>query len=275
VRFRFSVLSVLVASVTGVRPFDEVPLPGASGVEVFASLSARLGRVVPDPLARLLRTELLWHLEPPPGTRNWLRKPLSQEVVTTTLLSFVGPDGPRDALSTLGLRVDAFASKQGRPLEALPAAIRSGDETARQVLADEYEERGLAAQAEWLRLESELQTARAGRQAALLQRLSVLRPTLPATFLAEVSRPTVEGCPIRFGLKCPRQWADLERTTDAERRYCATCDALVHFVHDAEAARSAARLGRCVAIAPTADRRDEGLIEMGMPLVPQWDVLDP
>ncbi|MDX2013722.1 MAG: hypothetical protein SFW67_26240 [Myxococcaceae bacterium] len=272
-RFNFGVMAALFTCLTGQRPFDEAPAPGAAGAPVFAELVRRLGSTVPEPLARLLRTELLWHLEPAPGARHWLRKPLSREAVRSTLLSFVGDAGPQDSLATLGLRVEAALSKQAQPdVPALTTAVQAGDEASRLVLADAYEERGQPNEAEWLRLESRVQRAAPREASSLLRRLAELRPLLPARFIAEVSRAPVEGCSVRFGLKCPRRWEELERTEMPEQRYCAMCDAPVFFVLSAEAAREAGRAGRCVAVAATAREPDGSGIDMGMPLVPEFDL---
>lgn len=275
-RFNFGVMAVLFTCLTGQRPFDEAPAPGAPGAPVFAELVRRLGSAVPDPVARLLRTELLWHLEPAPGARHWLRKPLSRETVISTLLSFLGDAGPGEPLAVLGLRVEGVLSKQP-PLNVagLTTSVQAGDEPSRLVLADAYEERGQNDEAEWLRLESRVQRASRREASALLGRLAELRTRLPAQFIAEVSRAPVDGCAVRFGLKCPRRWEELERTENAERRYCAMCDAPVFFVPSVEAAREAGRAGRCVAIAPAASTTDdEPVIEMGMPLLPEFQPLD-
>ncbi|MCU0699824.1 MAG: hypothetical protein MUC96_25235 [Myxococcaceae bacterium] len=272
-RFNFGVMAVLFTCLTGQRPFDEAPAPGTTVAPVFAEFMRRLGSNVVEPVARLLRTELLWHLEPAPGARHWLRKPLSREAVSSTLLSFVGDPGPSESLALLGLRVEAVLAKRTAPSVAgLTTAVQAGDESSRLVLADAYEERGQPDEAEWLRLESRLQRASRREASQLLNRLSELRARLPARFIAEVSRAPLDGCSVRFGLKCPRRWEELEHTEAPERRYCATCDAPVFFVQSVEAAREAGRAGRCVAIAPSGDHRgDDSLIEMGMPLVPEFE----
>lgn len=272
-RFRFGVLSILFACVTGRRPFEVAPPPGTSGSDAFQSLVSHMGDRFPDGLARLLRTELLWHLEPSPGARHWLKKPLSPEVVHTTLLEFVGEHGPHDTLSALGLRVEAVVSR--RPISsviALTASVRGGDDGARQVLADAYEERGQLDEAEWLRLESALQDRPGRRETKLLKRLAELRARLPSRFIAEVSRASIDRCQVRFGLKCPRRWDELERTEDPERRFCTMCDSPVFFVQSVDAARQAARAGQCIALAPAPEgESDERVIEMGMPVLPEWD----
>lgn len=275
-RFNFGVMAVLFTCLTGQRPFDEAPAPGAPGAPVFAELVRRLGPAVPEQLARLLRTELLWHLEPAPGGRHWLRKPLTREAVSSTLLSFVGDAGPGESLALLGLRVEAALSKQpALDVAGLTTAVRAGDEPSRLVLADAYEERGQRDEAEWLRLESSVQQARRRERAKLLPQLAELRTRLPSRFIAEVSRAPVEGCSVRFGFKCPREWEELERTETPERRYCSMCDAPVFFVTSVEAAREAGRAGRCVAIAPAQGvPDDEAVIEMGMPLMTEFEPLE-
>lgn len=266
--YDFAVAALLFACLTGERPFDTAPAVGAPGAVHLSAISSRLASVAPPSLARVLRNELLWHLEPAAGARHWLKRSLGRDAFKTSLLQVLGESGPRDPLALLALRVEALATRQPPRVATLTASVRSGDEAARLVLADAYEERGQPDEAEWLRLESLFQHGirDAARERSVVSRLTELRTKLPAHFLAEVSRPAFSGCPVRFGLRCSRRWDDLERTAEVARRYCSTCDTSVQFVIDREAAREAARTGQCVAVAPHFEV-STAFVEMGMPIV--------
>lgn len=276
-RLTFTMAAIVVASVTGRRPFEQaVPAPGSSGAAAFNALVSSLGPEVPDKLGRILRNQLLWHLEPAPGQRSWLRRPLRREVMATTLLEFVGRDGPQAAMEALGLRVESVLEKRKRtPLSAALAAVKAADEPSREVLADAYEENGQFDEAEWLRLEGGVRAGSWRREPTSMKRLAELRTRLTPKFIAEVSRPPLDGCPVRFGFQCPRRWDELERTPNANERFCTTCDSSVFFVHTVEAARDAARRGQCIAIAPSIDTSpSDDVVMMGMPLSEDTELIE-
>jgi hypothetical protein len=120
----------------------------------------------------------------------------------------------------------------------------------------------------WIRLELRL---RDDADSAVLAKLRALRPALSTTFLASVSRPITEGCPVRFGLKCSMQWADLQPTVDPLRRFCGQCGQDVLYVDSIDAARFAANRGQCIAVDLAVDRHEGDLREpemLGLPVMP-------
>jgi hypothetical protein len=73
-------------------------------------------------------------------------------------------------------------------------------------------------------------------------------------FMASVARPAVEGCPIRFGFKCPLLWDALRRTGRDEIRHCRGCRQDVHFCRTLDEAQLLSRQGVCVALDPSLVR---------------------
>lgn len=142
---------------------------------------------------------------------------------------------------------------------AILKAIAKGDESARLVYADLLEERGLGHQARWLRLESQVQTVTGPARDDALKALRPLRELAGREFLATVARPALEGCPVRFGFRCPMKWGELTPTSDPVVRYCAGCDSPVTFFDSLELARRASAEGKCVAIEPSVERNDGDL----------------
>lgn len=142
---------------------------------------------------------------------------------------------------------------------AIVEAIAKGDESARLVYADLLEERGLGHQARWLRLESQAQTVTGPARDDALKALRPLRELVGREFLATVARPALEGCPVRFGFRCPMKWAELTPTSDPVVRYCAGCDSPVTFFDSLELARHASAEGKCVAIDPSVERHEGDL----------------
>jgi uncharacterized protein (TIGR02996 family) len=149
----------------------------------------------------------------------------------------------------------------------LLAAIASGDESARLVYADVLEERGLVDHARWVRLESAVQQAEGARRLELVGELAVLREVVGRDFLATIARPALEGCPVRFGFRCPLRWESLERTAVAHVRHCAACDSTVEYFDSLEAAQRAAVRGQCVAVDVSVTRYEADLLEAPRPMV--------
>lgn len=142
---------------------------------------------------------------------------------------------------------------------AIVEAIANGDESARFVYADLLEERGLGDHARWLRSESRVQTLTGQERDVLLQELAALRGRVGREFLATVARPALEGCPVRFGFRCPMTWQGLTPTADPLVRHCAGCDSPVTFFDSLDQAQAAAAQGKCVAIDLSAERHDGDL----------------
>lgn len=55
----------------------------------------------------------------------------------------------------------------------------------------------------------------------------------------------IVNCDFRF--KCPNQWNELEATTEANRRFCNSCERSVYFVNSNEELKKAYLDGLCVA----------------------------
>lgn len=139
-------------------------------------------------------------------------------------------------------------------------AIARGDESSRLVYADLLEERGLGPHARWLRLESRVQTMTTGPERnAALNELRDLRQLVGREFLATIARPALEGCPVRFGFRCPMTWAELTPTSDPVVRHCSGCDSPVTFFDTLREAQEAAALGQCVAIDLSVERHEGDL----------------
>ncbi len=137
--------------------------------------------------------------------------------------------------------------------------MKPGDEVARLVYADWLEEHGKPDEASWLRLESRIRFPAGDELNAALLELSVLSDKVGIQFMGSVARPAVEGCPIRFGFKCPLTWASMKRTEREDVRHCAACRQDVHFVRTIDEARDVALRGGCVALDPSLVRTDEDL----------------
>ncbi|MDP1824163.1 MAG: TIGR02996 domain-containing protein [Archangium sp.] len=143
------------------------------------------------------------------------------------------------------------------PLPPPPPArtpLAPGDEGARLVYADWLEERGKPDEASWLRQESALRSLEGAALEAALLRLRELSAKVGTDFMASVARPAVEGCPIRFGFKCPLKWEAMQRTAREELRHCAGCRQDVHFCRTLDEAQQLSRQGACVALDPSLVR---------------------
>jgi uncharacterized protein (TIGR02996 family) len=157
-----------------------------------------------------------------------------------------------------------------RALLANPA-----DDAARMVYADWLDERGddeSRAKAQFLRVTVRLMgpIQRPGWRAARRRELHDLAQTLPAAWLAVVSRPRVESCPaakakaaerenvteqelwerygIRFNVVCDRRWDELTATADPKVRHCDGCQKDVHYCDTVDEAKYRAWAGGCVAV---------------------------
>ena len=73
-----------------------------------------------------------------------------------------------------------------------------------------------------------------------------------------------------FSYRCPRDWAALAPTANADIRHCGTCAREVYLCHDAEQLVKHTRAGHCVAILQEDTERGERLL-LGMPRSPVGD----
>lgn len=131
-------------------------------------------------------------------------------------------------------------------------AIRSDDTDAtRQVLCDVLEEAGAVAEAEYVRLELELQgfgDVEAPRFLDGVRRLRALSSVVGPTFRYLVGRD-IAGCSgVRWAFRCPRAWDELRETDSATERVCTTCRQVVVQVTDEAAALRLAREGVCASV---------------------------
>ncbi len=160
-----------------------------------------------------------------------LELPGSQEPPSSTLPFVVR--APGGSLEVVLFRADDVRGRvvpSPRVLKAIEA-VRSDDTSAtRQVLCDVLEEVGAVAEAEYVRLELELQGH--GDVAAPVfldgvRRLRALSSVVGPTFRYLVGRD-VPGCAgVRWEFRCPRPWHELVKTTQATERVCSTCRQLV------------------------------------------------
>lgn len=254
----FSVCSVLFAAATSRAPF-------AADSEVAALMAIREGAMVgtletlrpefPPSFAQLVHRGL--EVEPH-------RRIESLQALRGALVPFTGGlEVAREAFLERAFRVAppklVVAPETGDDA-AIVSAIANGDESARLVYADLLEERGLGDHARWLRAESRIQATPNGpdRDVALRE-LRALRELVGREFLAAVARPAIEGCPVRFGFRCPLKWEALTVTSDPAVRHCAGCDSPVTFFDSLEAAQLAAAQGKCVAIDLSVERHEGDL----------------
>ena len=168
--------------------------------------------------------------------------------------------GDFDAVAFAKLLDPGFAAMPPLPPEPPPRTpLTPGDEGARLVYADWLEEHGKATEARWLRQESALRSLEGAALEQPLRELRALSAQVGTEFMASVARPAVEGCPIRFGFKCPLRWDALRRTENDEVRHCAGCRQDVHFCRTLEQAQELAERGACVALDPSLVRREGDL----------------
>ena len=216
---------------------DAVELSGL-GLEVFgASVSARGGgHVVLLPSDPRVRLEVPGEREPASFTIPFL--------VTA----------PGGVLEVVLFRVDdarAPVAPSPRVLKAIDAIRVDDTEATRQVLCDVLEEAGTVAEAEYVRLELELQgfgEVEAPRFLDGVRRLRALSSAVGPTFRYLVGRD-IAGCSgVRWAFRCPRAWDEMLKTDSATERICSTCRQVVVQVIDEAAALGLAREGVCASV---------------------------
>lgn len=208
------------------------------GLEVFgASVSARgVGHVVLLPGDPRVQLEVRDEREPASLTVPFL--------VTV----------PGGVLEVVLFRVDDARARvlpSARVVNAIDA-IRSDDtEATRQVLCDVLEEVGAVAEAEYVRLELELQgfgDVEAPRFLDGVRRLRALSSVVGPTFRYLVGRD-IAGCSgVRWAFRCPRAWDEMLQTDSATERVCSTCRQVVVQVTNEAAALRLAREGVCASV---------------------------
>lgn len=131
-------------------------------------------------------------------------------------------------------------------------AVRARDEdTTRVVLGDVLEESGAIAEAEYVRLELDLQRQSPSGAGFIegVRRLRALSSVVGPTFRYLVGRD-IAGCSgVRWAFRCPTTWAELTPTNVGSERVCQTCRQLVVQVESETDARALARDGICTSMA--------------------------
>ena len=148
----------------------------------------------------------------------------------------------------------------------LLAAIEGGDDSARLVYADWLEQRGDLPRASFLRVQHALMTT-ARETPAFHEGTAALRALAPALELQwrqRLARPVVEGCDGGFEVPCVRDWAQLTRTERPDVRHCDGCSKLVYYSATLHQAIAHARIGRCVAVDVSQQRRPYDLAPLIM-----------
>ena len=167
------------------------------------------------------------------------------------------------------------------PLDSEPPCAQERDFLAKlpydedalgAVYADWLEERDRTHEAAFLRLRIEARAAaRSGgtgvRDAS--ERLRELAAKVPLSWRRAIAHAPIENCDLRFEMVCPKQWAALAPTTNANERYCDACQKHVFYAPDIATAMEHARLQRCLVVDPTQARRPNDLkprpmLKMGM-----------
>ncbi|MDP1915130.1 MAG: hypothetical protein Q8L14_02710 [Myxococcales bacterium] len=248
---------VMMARLRGARGWhvrvasgDAVELSGF-GLEVFgASVSPRgVGHVA------LLRGD----------ARVQVQVPDEREPASLTVPFLV--TAPGGVLEVVLFRVDDARSRvlpSPRVLTAIDA-IRADDPAAtRLVLCDVLEEVGAVAEAEYVRLELELQGFGEVDTTQFLdgvRRLRALSSVVGPTFRYLVGRD-IAGCSgVRWAFRCPRAWDEMLETDSATERVCSTCRQVVVRVTDEAAALRLAREGVCASVRIDDEAWDGELVE--------------
>lgn len=135
-------------------------------------------------------------------------------------------------------------------MKAIEAVRANDDATTRSVLGDVLEDAGAVAEAEYVRVEVELQQTdpSAPDFTERVRRLKALSSVVGPTFRYLVGRD-IDGCSgVRWAFRCPKPWDEMAPTNDDSERICGTCRQLVVQVEHESAARTLASEGVCVSV---------------------------
>lgn len=130
-------------------------------------------------------------------------------------------------------------------------AVRARDEdTTRGVLGDVLEEAGAIAEAEYVRLELDLQRTSPSGAGFIegVRRLRTLSTVVGPTFRYLVGRDMAGCSGVRWAFRCPTTWDELAPTNVRSERVCQTCRQLVVQVDSEADARALARDGVCTSM---------------------------
>ncbi len=164
------------------------------------------------------------------------------------------------AAGSLELVCFCVADEQHAPptpaiMKAIEAVRARDDATTRVVLGDVLEEAGALAEAEYVRLELDLQRTSPSADGFIegVRRLRTLSTLVGPTFRYLVGRD-IDGCSgVRWAFRCPTTWDDLAPTDAGSERVCQTCRQLVVQVGTEADARTLAREGVCTSILQLPD----------------------
>jgi uncharacterized protein (TIGR02996 family) len=189
-----------------------------------------------------------------------------------------GGDRIRIGRFTLEVR-DAhdFDSEEPTNPRAEPASFEPRDDTearllaeidarelgGREVYADWLDDRGLTAEAAFVRAQDQLAAVRRKGDRVALHVLGNLArgsaSQLDGRWRRRVSRPTIERCAAEFEFRCPKDWAELAPTGDPNVRFCGACDKPVFYAASVVDARDRAANRECVALDLGAARSERDL----------------
>lgn len=156
------------------------------------------------------------------------------------------------------LEVVCFRAEDKSPPRPTPSvmkaieAVRAADsDDARRVLSDVLEESGSVAEAQYVRLELELQGTRDVESEAFIEgarHLRALSAVVGPTFRYLVGRD-IDGCAgVRWAFRCPAAWEQMQQTKTSTERVCTSCRQLVVQVTSEGDAAKLAREGVCASV---------------------------
>lgn len=155
----------------------------------------------------------------------------------------------------------------GRVMKAIEAVRADDRDDARRVLSDVLEESGALAEAEYVRLELELQRRSEPSSPGFIEgvaQLRVLSSVVGPTFRYLVGRD-IDGCAgVRWAFRCPASWDSMTPTSNERERVCVSCRQLVVQVTSEEEASRLAAEGVC---AQVRVEEDEWVGEVAAPWV--------
>lgn len=139
-----------------------------------------------------------------------------------------------------------------RAMKAIEAVRANDTDDARRVLSDVLEEAGAVAEAEYVRLELKLQSAKAQSidDAFIdgVKQLRVLSSVVGPTFRYLVGRD-IDGCSgVRWAFRCPASWDEMKATAKETERVCMSCRQMVVQVTSEQDAAKLASQGVCAQV---------------------------
>lgn len=186
--------------------------------------------------------------------------------------------GTRIAIGPFTLVFEADASADADEQRLIAAITAQNDATSRLVYADFLEQRGELQRADFLRTQEAIVECDPESPAFDMHatRLRMLAASIEMKWRHAVARPVVEGCSLRFNVRCPKEWGSLAPTERSDVRHCETCQKHVYYCPSVAIARRHVDEGSCVAIdvIPKRERgdldpsQDEGGMMMGAIALP-------